>query len=127
MATVLLLVTAAFLGCVWLSGNRVPVYNVIDAPIGRERTVEQVGAAVRRAAQIDNWEVEEVGPQVLYVTMRSGIHSATAEVSYGADSFSIQLRGSVNLKEGDGRIHKLYNQWIRNLESTIRHEISNPP
>lgn len=127
VATVLLLLAAAFLGCVWLSGNRVPVYNVIDAPIGRGITVEQVGDAVRRAAQIDNWKVEEVGPQVFYVTKRRGEHSATAEISYRADSFSIELRGSENLKQSDGRIHKLYNEWVRSLESTIRHEINTPP
>ena len=113
-----------FSGCVWLSGNRAPVYNISDAPLNHTGTIEQVGERIRRAAQMQGWDVQEVRPQVIYVTKRSGSHSATAAISYDNASFSIELRSSDNLKQTDTRIHKLYNEWIRELESTIEHEVS---
>ena len=115
----------AFSGCVWLSGNRATVYNISDAPLNHTGTIEQVGERIRRAAQMQGWDVvQEVQPQVIYVTKRRGSHSATAAISYDNATFSIQLRGSENLKQADTRIHKLYNEWIRELESTIEHEVS---
>ena len=109
-------------GCVWLSGNRVPVYDVLDAPLSTTRTEAQVGEIIGRAARIQGWEVEEVNQNVIYVTRRRGSHSATAAVLYDATAFSIQLRGSQNFKQGEGRIHKLYNQWVRDFEVTIQRE-----
>lgn len=114
----------AISGCVWLSGNRVPVYNVLDAPLGTTRTEAQVGEIIRRAARIQGWEVEEVNHNVIYVTRRHGPHSATAAVLYDAAAFSIQLRGSQNFKQGEGSIHKLYNQWVHDLEETIQREVA---
>ena len=111
-------------GCVWLSGNRVPVYNVLDAPLSTTQTEAQVGENIRRAARIQGWEVEELDEDVIYVTKRRGSHFATAAVLYDARTFSIQLRGSQYLKQGEGRIHKLYNQWVRDLEATIQREVA---
>lgn len=42
----------AISGCVWLAGNRVPVYNVLDAPLSTTRTEAQVGEVIGRAARI---------------------------------------------------------------------------
>jgi hypothetical protein len=121
----LLVCTAVVSGCVWLSGNRAPIYNVVDAPLDNAGTVEQVGEKIRRAARMMNWKIEEVRPNFIYVTKRRGEHTATAAISYDADSFSIQIRSSDYLKQGeDGRIHKLYNEWVHSLESTIRRELA---
>jgi hypothetical protein len=120
----LLTCALAISGCVWLAGNRVPVYNVSDAPLSTTRTEAQVGELIRRAARIQGWEIEEVGKNVIYVTKRHGLHSATAVVLYDEAAFSIQLRGSQNFKEGEGRIHKLYNQWVQDLETAIQREVA---
>ena len=121
----LLLCTAVIAGCVWLSGNRAPIYNVVDAPLDHAGTIEHVGEQIRQAARFENWAIEEVRPNVIYVTKRRGGHTATAAISYDADSFSIELRGSDYLKQDeDGRIHKLYNQWVQDLEVTIQREIA---
>jgi len=122
----LLLLTGALLvsGCVWLSGNRVPVYNVLDVPLGTTQSEAQVDESIRRAARIQGWEVEEVDLDAIYVTKRRGSHVATAVVQYDATSFSIELRGSQNLKQGEGLIHKLYNEWVRELEGTIQREVA---
>jgi len=122
----------AFSGCagndmdpaLWFSGNRMAVYNISDAPLDHTGTTEQAGERIRRAAGMQGWDVQEVRPQVIYVTKRRGSHSATASITYDNASFSINLRGSNNLKQPDTRIHKLYNEWIRELESTIEREVS---
>jgi len=118
---------AALSGCVWLSGNRAAVYDVAEAPLHGAGTVEQVGEKIRRAAQMQGWQVQEIQPRVLYVTKRRGKHSATASISYDVHAFDIQLRSSENLKQTDSRIHKLYNEWIRALESTIQNEVATGP
>lgn len=123
LATVHLLCTLVTLGCVFLSGNRAPVYNVVDAPLDSPGSLEQVGEQIRLAARFQNWEVEEFRPNVLLATKRYSTHAATASISYDEDSFSIELRGSDHLKEGDGRIHKLYNQWVHSLEAAILGEV----
>jgi len=110
---------------VGLSCNRGPIYNVVDAPLDHAGNVEHVGEQIRRAARMANWEIEEVRPNVIYVTKRRGQHTATAAISYDADSFSIQLRSNDYFKQSeDGRIHKLYNEWVNSLELTIRREIA---
>lgn len=119
-----LVCATALSGCVWLSGNREAVYNVSATPIHRDATIDEVGERIRRAAQMQDWEVQEVQPRVLYVKKRRGQHSATAAITYDVGSFSIQLRGSENLKQSGTQIHKLYNQWIRELESTVQSEVA---
>jgi hypothetical protein len=118
-----LLCTLAIPGCVWLSGNRVPVYNVVEASFAGEASVDDVGERIRLAARLRNWKVEEYRPNILLATKNHRSHIATAAISYDADSFSIELRGSSNMKEGDGRVHRLYNEWVRDLEAAIQREI----
>ncbi len=74
----LLLCSASVAGCVWLSGNRVPIYNVVNAPLNHAGTIEHAGDQIRRAARMQNWEIEEVRPNVIYVTKHRGQHVATA-------------------------------------------------
>jgi hypothetical protein len=119
-----LLCTLVTLGCVWLSGNRAPVYNVVDAPLDSSGSLERVGEQIRLAARLIDWQVEEFRPNVVLATKRHGSHVATAAISYDADSFSIELRGSSQMKQGDGRVHKLYNEWVHDLEAAIRREVS---
>jgi len=74
---------------------------------------------------MENWEIEEVGPNVIYATKRDGQHAATVAIRYEERSFSIELRNSSYLKQReDGRIHKVYNEWIDSLESAIRREVA---
>jgi hypothetical protein len=122
-----LMCATVFSGCVWLSGNRAAVYTVANAPFHQAGTIEQVGNQIRRAAQMQGWDVLEIQPRIFYVTKRRGSHSATAAISYDVAAFSIRLRASQNLKQSNTRIHKLYNEWIRDLESTIQHEVRTGP
>ena len=61
---------------------------------------------------------------VAWLPKRHERHSATAAIRYQVDAFSVRLRASEYLKQADGRIHKLYNEWIRDLEATIQAEVA---
>jgi hypothetical protein len=110
-------------GCVWLGGNRVPIEHVERVALARTGPIEQIGTDIRRAARMEGWQVEEVAPRMLYVTRSRADHAATAAVTYDRAAFSIELRSSRNLKQGDGKIHKLYNEWVRSLEEAIQREV----
>ena len=120
-----LLCSLVALGCVWLSGNRALVYNVVDAPFESTGSLEQIREQIRLAARMQDWYVGDgPRPNVLLATKRYSMHQATAAISYDADSFSIELRGSDHMKQGDGRVHRLYNEWVHALEAAIRREVS---
>lgn len=123
---IVLLCMMASSGCVWLSGNREPVYNVIKAPIpiGKINSIEEVGKRIRLATRIQNWKIEEYKTNIFLAKKNHGSHVATAAISYNANTFSIKLRGSDNFKEGDGYIHLLYNKWVHDLEGAIIRELS---
>ena len=119
-----LLCMMASSGCVWLSGNREPVYNVIKAPIGKTASIKEIGKRIRLAVRLQSWKIEEYKTNILLVTKNHGSHVATAAISYDKNTFSIKLRGSNNFKEGDGCIHLLYNKWVHDLEAAIHRELS---
>ena len=100
------------------------MYDVRDATIVQDLSIEEVGRRIRIAARVQDWEVEELEPLVILISKSHTKHGATSTVRYDRNSFSIELRGSHNFKEGEGRIHKLYNQWIRDLERGIHRELS---
>jgi hypothetical protein len=105
-----------------------PIYNPTHVPLsGHEQlTVELVRERIVRAARMQTWTPEDLGPGVMIVTRREGLHTGIATIHYDLDKFSITLRSSVNFKQKDGMIHKRYNDWIAALETTIRREVAAP-
>jgi len=77
---------------------------------------------VERAARVQGWETEVLQPGVLLATKRRGRHVASSTIEFDERSFSITLRNSSELKQSGGRIHKAYNEWVRNLADAIRRE-----
>jgi hypothetical protein len=115
LATVLLLFLAT-------SCRTEAIYNVERAPLPQSGTLEQVKLDIERAAAIQDWRLEEVGPQTFIATKRFGQHTASTTVRYDEHSFSIALRQTRDLRESDGRVHKVYNRWVWALEQSIRRE-----
>ena len=82
----LLLCSAAIVGCVWLSGNRVPIYNVVNAPLNHTGTIKHAGEQIRRAARMQNWEIEEVRSEAMPGSAREpGRMSVAQGLRWGAD------------------------------------------
>lgn len=115
---------------VWLVAasacSTAPIYDVADARLGGTATLEQRTQQIVRAARMQDWEVEQLQPNVMIAIKKRGRHVATTTIRYDETRFSLELRNSVDLAQSPTRIHKLYNEWVEGLENSIRQEVSAP-
>jgi hypothetical protein len=101
----------------------------MGSPLGAEPGISlaEVGLRIERAARLQSWHAERRQPGLLIVTKRRGRHVGSANIRYDMERFDISLRSSSYLRETpDGKIHKLYNEWVQALERTIRREVAAP-
>jgi len=122
---------------VWISGavlivllvgacRTKPILNVADAPLATPpgATLEDVGAAVRRAGAGLGWEMQETGPSEMKGTLNLRKHVAVVNIRYTLRSVSIVYVSSENLKSNGTSIHRNYNNWVNNLRARIQEEVS---
>ena len=105
-----------------------PIFNVADAPAtsasGKALTNEQVKQGIIRAGVALGWVMKEAGPGKLHGHLAVRKHTADIEIPYSSKGYSINYKGSTNLDEADGKIHKNYNGWIQNLSKGINAQLS---
>lgn len=122
-------VAVALLLAALLGGCRTaPVHDVANARLESPTalTLDEVHTRIARAARTQGWVVEDVEPGVVIVSKTVDDHVATSTITFDTNQFSISLRHSVNLRQHDGSIHKVYNQWVEALELGIRQEAKSP-
>ena len=103
-------------------GCTVPIYTVESHPTpasARNLSTERMQRAIMLAGQRYQWQMSPVDAQTLHATHTNKQHSATVEIRYTAQSYSIKLVNSTALKQTSTQIHHAYNIWIRNLEAEI--------
>ena len=104
-----------------------PILNVTEAvvvaPAGKPVSADQVKLSIVRAGSALGWQIKEEGPGKLLGTLILRSHTAVVEIPYSATSYSIRYKSSIDLKEGDGQIHKNYNGWIKNLNKGINAQL----
>lgn len=102
-----------------------PIYTVRAVQFPREGLLFEVGVGIERAARLQNWEVEARERGMLALRKRKGPgHIARAHVRYDERQFSIEPAESVGLRQGEDRIHAIYNEWVKTLEATILVEVA---
>jgi uncharacterized lipoprotein YajG len=105
-----------------------PIQNVGDTPVtavGSKRLTEvEVRSAIVRAGAGLGWIVKDAGPGKLNATLILRTHTAEVEIPYSTSSYSITYKSSVNLQEGNGKIHRNYNGWIQNLNRGINAQLA---
>jgi len=107
-----------------------PVVNVNNASYGSYAntalTLDDYERAIVRAGTKRNWVFNRLGPGHLEgrTTVR-GKHSATVDVLFNTQTYSINYKSSQNLKydAAKGEIHPNYNSWITLLDNDIKAEI----
>jgi hypothetical protein len=108
-------------GC---SATQQPLYNVdnslVQAFDGKKLTMVQVEKAILQAGIQRNWKMQKVKDGLITATQLVRSHSATVEIKYNASSYSIIYKNSTGLDYDGTNIHKNYNGWIRNLDSSIQ-------
>ncbi|BBQ84478.1 hypothetical protein WP3W18E02_30070 [Klebsiella sp. WP3-W18-ESBL-02] len=92
----------------------------INTVVSAGHSAEQVKNAILKAGIQRDWIMTEAAPGVIKATQKARDHSATANIKYSATGYSIVYDSSFNLKASDGKIHKNYNRWVRNLDKDIQ-------
>lgn len=118
-------VTAVLLGaCATVE----PINNITNAPIvlssGKTMNNTQVAAAIMRAGARLGWQMQPEGPGRIMGRLTIRHHIAVVEIEHDTKSYSIKYRDSSNLKAQDGTIHREYNNWVQNLDRSIRNELA---
>src|SRR5688572_28156387 len=124
VASLLAALALLFAGC----GTNQPIYDVQEAPIilqpGKTVTMTQVSTAIMRAGKSLGWQMQPEAPGKISGRLAIRTHMAVIDVQHGTNSYSIKYRDSSNLDAKDGMIHRQYNNWIQNLDKSIRVELT---
>lgn len=107
-----------------LASSRIqPIYSVMQHPVPNalkgQLMLEQLDVAIAQAASSKGWALDRIAPGHAQATLRWQSHAAVVDINYTVDSYSITLASSTNLKQGNGNIHRKYNEGVRALEDEI--------
>lgn len=119
LASVLLLLFTV--GC---RGGRT-ILNMTNVPVLTQKanpTLEEVGKAIIRAGVNTNWRLIELKPGQLTGTRSMGNHSAMIDVTYTTTNYNITFKEST-LGNPETGVHRVYNQWIQELDTQIRSQL----
>jgi len=109
------------------SANAKPplILNIENSPVNstQELTVDDVERAIIEGARVRGWQPRVLEPGHIEAVLYIRSHVATVDIYFGATSYSIFYKDSVNLDYKNGRIHRNYNKWVQNLNSDIQSKI----
>ena len=128
-ASLSLIAVLAIAGC-----RAAPMYSPTDiafamppTSVQKVLTAEDYQNAIIRGGSKRGWTFEAAAPGHLIGSLAvRGKHSATVDVQFDTESFSISYNSSMNLNYHAGRneIHPSYNNWVKNLQDDIQTEIT---
>ncbi|MEH6546166.1 MAG: hypothetical protein V7701_07055, partial [Sneathiella sp.] len=105
-----------------------PIYvpSSVAVPPGLETAPLSVIRDGILAAGVErNWVMKELEPGVIRATLDvQNKHQAVVDVVYTNQSFDINYVSSRNLLSQGARIHRGYNTWVRQLETSISSHLS---
>jgi hypothetical protein len=96
---------------------------VIAIATDRAVTEVQVADAIRKAGAGHGWVMVDSGPGRMTGTLDLRKHRAVVDISYSTTSVRIAYKDSVNLRYGNGDIHRSYNRWVNNLAESIKQQL----
>ena len=82
-------------------------------------TMKQVEDAIRAGATERGWGVRQLEPGKLLATVHIRTHMAAVTITHDTKMFSITYKDSDNLHYSGTGIHRNYNNWVRNLKTSI--------
>jgi hypothetical protein len=100
-----------------------PVDN-IKSTVSAGHTEADVKRAILAAGMQNRWVMNAAAPGVIKARLQTRGHVAEARINYNTTSYSITYDSSLNLMASDGKIHKNYNRWVRNLDQAIQFNLS---
>ncbi len=127
MFAVAISVSLAFGGCAGFGpANLEPIVTVTNTAFPPKGDLDLVLMQIERAARFSGWTTEVTDVGEILASRRKGRsqHVAQVLIHFDTRAFSIIYRGSVALDYDGTQIHKLYNRWVRDLETAIVTEMS---
>lgn len=118
LCVVLLATVVALGGCQRMQ----PIYSVKGHAVpaaAQKLPLPVIERAIYEAASDRGWKVDRIRPGLMQATQKWRTHSATVNIVYSNESFSIDHVGSSNLKEQGDQIHRAYNNNVHALEDEI--------
>lgn len=105
-----------------------PIQNVDNRIIpaqgdGSQPTLAQIERAIISAAAKRRWMPKVARPGLVTATIDVRKHSASIEIPFSRETFSIIYKDSENLDYRKGSIHRNYNRWVANLALDIQQEL----
>ncbi|MDF7680457.1 hypothetical protein PT300_07570 [Enterobacteriaceae bacterium ESL0689] len=104
--------------------SRTAPVQQISTTVSAAHTQEQVKNAILKAGAQRDWIMTQVSPGVIKARYQSQNHVAEVRITYTATSYNINYDSSLNLQASNGKVHKNYNRWVRNLDKDIRVNLS---
>ncbi|WP_039017692.1 hypothetical protein [Halocynthiibacter namhaensis] len=104
------------------------VKNVENHPISafsHNLPTRGIARAIVRAGTKRGWIMQAVNNNTVRARLEVRAHTAIVDITFDRQVYNITYVGSQNLNYRNGRIHRNYNRWVRNLENDIAVELSN--
>jgi hypothetical protein len=119
-ASLLATATVALPGC----GNTTAVLNYENQPIYKAQsgpyTLEQVRDKIAAGVTARKWGIEDESRGWMVARVTSGGHWAKVRITYDTEKYTIiHFESSPGLKWNGDRIHRRYNNWVKNLNASI--------
>ena len=92
-------------------------------------TKQQVKKAILDVSKQDNfsfgvWKLEAIDDNTIHGRLLNRKFQADVNIPYSAQGYSINFVSvSSNLKDKNGKVHRNYNRWIKNLDKKIQDNI----
>ena len=104
--------------------NLEPIKNLNNQTAPYGLTDQQVGQAIKIAAQNQGWRVSMADEGLIQATLYWDAQHADIDISYSSSGYSIIYLSSYHLNAEDGEIDPKYNDWIYYLNLSIQNELS---
>lgn len=98
--------------------------NEIEAGDEQEITQDQVKEAIMEAGKGIGWKMKDTEPGEIIGTYQSRKYSASVKIPYSPKEYSIFYKSSHGLRYNGVKIHKRYNELVKNLSAAIGRELA---
>jgi hypothetical protein len=85
--------------------------------------MEGMSEAITAGAERARWRVREVAPGQMRAERTLNQHRALSEITYDGTGYSVTLLSADNLLYDGSRVHKVYNDWVEELQKGIEDEL----
>lgn len=101
------------------------IQNIENSPITSTQSLSMsdVEKAIIEGSRVRGWQPRVIGPGHIEAVLYIRSHVAKVDIHFDTKAYSITYKDSVNLDYKNGRIHRNYNKWVRNLNNDIQSKI----